>query len=551
MSYNFFGGGKNISVNPDSLLPVTHKTFGPISFLGGDYEDSHGNTAKRSSKHEEQLLKWAQEVMEWVHNNMDYGDTHGNRFNKDDFKKAKIILHREDIKKKYVHFDPDRIIDPAVFVTKNIKKIFDGISNKEKLLHPRITRKEVPDKKPYSNDIDFENTMYKRMADVCHNGQRKLLLTEVQHMIEYLDHKDEEAIVFYVGSAPSNKAYFLHELFPKVKFIFVDPNETRIYIGGFRDDHYNYVDKKIVSYLSCSEINMTYDRKGNKPKMMDHYKVGHIDKRGLTRRIGWKEDEMIEHITSTNYIFYVFEEFMTKEVGDSFGKLINHPKFKDKKILFWSDIRTNYKSQNVDIEDITRVSDLDVIANTAMMYVWLKHMTKDFNGFFKSMLKFRVPYLEDDKIDWKVFEDRFDEARALGEDYPEQIKKSIKEKKPILRWFAGEIYMQAFAASKSAETRLWSDLKDLKSDLIDWDIIEHEELCYYYNALERFTRKFENPHSHKKLGFDHCGDCALEASIWSDYKEKFDKNFDIHNMVYRVSGFTGRPLSRYPHGSNF
>jgi Poly A polymerase regulatory subunit len=53
-----------------------------------------------------------------------------------------------------------------------------------------------------------------------HIGQRKLLMNEVQFLTPITD----KAVVIYAGSAPSNKGAFLASLFPKLRWIFIDPN---------------------------------------------------------------------------------------------------------------------------------------------------------------------------------------------------------------------------------------------------------------------------------------------------------------------------------------
>ena len=476
-----------------------------------------------------------------------YSRTHGKKL--DINKRKNMFKYGDNYKFSFVKWDPNTIIDPKSFLQHHIKLVFNRIKNKDEILQPHIIWNQIPGSLEYTNKKDLSNELYGRMIIVCHNGQRKLMLSEIQHLTHHLDSKNEEAIVFYAGSAPGNKAYIISQLFPKVKFIFIDPNEVRIYVNGQHDDHYNYADEGIFVYMNVLETNNTYDVKGE--RFVKHFKEGIVNKNTLIKELDWEEDEMIDFIVNTDYRFYIFEEFMTPELAGSFRKLIEH--FKDKKILFWSDIRTNYRDTEDNLsEEILHVSDTDVIANTAMTYNWLKIMTKDYDGIsFNSMLKMRVPYLEDKSIEWDVFGNQFEIAKKLGVDYRKLIEESIENKKPILPWFKGTIYMQAWAASKSAENRLWSNLKELQSDLEHWDTIKYEQKCFYYNVIERFTRSFENNSATKTTGMDHCGDCAIEATIWNEYKNKLDPKFNVDEMVLKINDFTGRSLKRYPHGFNF
>jgi hypothetical protein len=63
--------------------------------------------------------------------------------------------------------------------------------------------------------------------------------------------------------------------------------------------------------------------------------------------------------------------------------------------------------------------------------------------------------------------------------------------------------------------------------------------------------KFENPHADRGIGFDHCGDCAIEAKIYSEYKAKHDPDFDVKEAVVNIGRITGRGLLRELHGTNY
>lgn len=55
---------------------------------------------------------------------------------------------------------------------------------------------------------------------VCHWGQRKLLLSEIEFITKYYD---KAKIVVYAGAAPGTHILCLAQLFPKLKFVLVDP----------------------------------------------------------------------------------------------------------------------------------------------------------------------------------------------------------------------------------------------------------------------------------------------------------------------------------------
>ena len=485
---------------------------------------------------------------------------------------------------------------------------FEEVWRKQKdiILKPRILRSLIKNSLPY---LAIEPVKPVAIANKkeCHKGQIKLFITELQHLTAHIKSLDSEGYVIYAGSAPSMKAYVYAKLFPNLKFIFIDPNEFVIYMNSFHNTHYSYPGEDAI-YMSVSKTNMNPNYTMVTQRNVCHYKDPKrvIDKNRIKDACTWDEGSMIDFIKSTNYRFYLFEEYMTKDVAISLNKLIcdNTPIVRDKTgsiggsfdlpvsgggsyikkkreltehemnigffsrkedltpyfyggkqdddspVLFWSDVRTNYKCSSYDTGDTPH--DIDIIANAAMNYVWLKTLTKGFEGDFYSMLKFRLPYLEDDEIEWDAFKTVLAESSELGENYQEEFKK-CKD----MRWFQGDVYIQAFAAHKSAECRLWSNKEQIQSDLVYWPIKEHEDKLFYYNCIERFGCVFENDFADKKIGFDHCGDCAIESRAWSDFADKFykftpeEKRIRIQQWVVNIRMLTGRNLMDYPHGYNF
>jgi len=85
----------------------------------------------------------------------------------------------------------------------------------------------IADDVPFSRVLDHPTAQereYKtREAEaktVCHWGQRKLMLAEMEFLTLYYD---EACTVVYAGAAPGTHMVCLAELFPKLKFVLVDP----------------------------------------------------------------------------------------------------------------------------------------------------------------------------------------------------------------------------------------------------------------------------------------------------------------------------------------
>lgn len=92
-----------------------------------------------------------------------------------------------------------------------IKKFSDDMREP---LKPLVMFSDIKGKLPYS-DKPMKNIKVRSV----HIGQRKLFLNELQLFTRY-----PEGVVIYAGAAPSAHLQLILDLFPKLKFILVDPN---------------------------------------------------------------------------------------------------------------------------------------------------------------------------------------------------------------------------------------------------------------------------------------------------------------------------------------
>ena len=67
----------------------------------------------------------------------------------------------------------------------------------------------------------------RELKSVCHWGQRKLILSEIEFFTEYTS-PWYPALVLYAGAAPGHHILLLSEMFPKLHFILVDPSAFEI-----------------------------------------------------------------------------------------------------------------------------------------------------------------------------------------------------------------------------------------------------------------------------------------------------------------------------------
>ena len=384
-----------------------------------------------------------------------------------------------------------------------------------------------------------------------HIGQRKLFLSEIQHLSAKLKSKDEVAIVVYSGAAPTNKCWMEHIMFPNVKFLLVDPNMFNIYITTYRDSHYLHAaekDNKIVYYgNSKTNYNSSYGLMESACQIKYFNGENEIivpEKYSQSAPLDNKVDEVdhryIKHFLESDNCVFINEKYFTNNTArfcnELFKERQNYPKYKDCKTFYWSDIRTDNGGERDEFPD-----DLDILWNTAMMYNWVKIAEPDY-----AMLKFRTPYLNGESIDFNRHRADFDLCAKLGNDLENVVKTSGN-----FSFFKGEIYHQAWHGRISTETRLWINGEDIKkNNVIIYDSVKYEETLFYYNCIRRTSMLHENKYSNISIKFDHCADCSLESNIWQSY-QKLDTNLNIWFWVNWLSEVTTRPLDRAGHGFLF
>jgi hypothetical protein len=105
--------------------------------------------------------------------------------------------------------------------------------SKLKNKHCYLYAEQQDNELPFSLEIDLNDVAhtapydetYQPLTNV-HMGQRKLLLSEIQLMIEYYKTYGKDStktpLILYIGSAPGIHLPYLHRMFPKLKFVLYD-----------------------------------------------------------------------------------------------------------------------------------------------------------------------------------------------------------------------------------------------------------------------------------------------------------------------------------------
>jgi hypothetical protein len=395
-------------------------------------------------------------------------------------------------------------------------------------------------------DIEQEMSYKKGMPPrpTLHIGQRKLLLSEIQFLTLNLESKNDEAFVVYAGAAPSNHIYLLRELFPNVKFLLVDPNEFLIYMPDRNFN--NYSPGNEVIYLKADPI---YSSGGKKINYFNGKTVEWIDMK--------KADELkpnyLDFIFSDDHRIYLIEDLFTDQLAEDISTIdISIPCF------FFSDIRTNVYSMIDDLREngveetiLKKISrhpgDLDLLWNLSQQFNWVNILS--FNSY---LLKFRAPFFDQDGIEiinilseYEPFSSSFNLSREFGLDL---IEDYVNRR---FRYLDGEVFIQCWMSESSTETKLIGNRTLIK----EFNQVEYENKLFFRNNVTRPYAFHINELALKEFSFDHCGDCSIEASIWTDYFEKNNLKININifrDLLQRVQASSGgRTLKRDGHGDLF
>lgn len=427
-------------------------------------------------------------------------------------------------------------------------RIREDISKNKACLDVPVTSTDI------KNPLTYQDKAPRKPS--LHIGQRKLFNNEFLFITDYLAHLDDAAIIVYAGAAPCNHVWWLHRLFPNIKFVLVDPNEFLIYLSLGQTHHKNYENKytqynaclnpetehcDAIKYLFAGSVNMykagVAGPNGQKSRMITMLdengksiildKDNAEDKKRIAEINSKLTTNLVERIQNSTARIFIIEDYMTLQLS----KLL-------KCDLFISDIRTNLENKIP--------GDLDLIWNMSQQYNWIHYLKPDY-----SMLKFRAPFMRDaDKIEVKSaiekgegpFSADFAESKNLGVDFLGDYFRGD------FKYFEGGTYLQSWAGSNSSESRL---ITARDAPIVKYDIAHYENCLFQWN-IERAFYCFKNPFALKTWGFDHCGDCALEAYGLNYYMCKYDTIIDLNEWLIEMKIATGgRDLKKHGHGFLF
>ncbi len=349
-------------------------------------------------------------------------------------------------------------------------------------------------------------------------------LDDIPHELPY----SSDAHIFRTSTHIGQRKLFDSELQFFTNYIRPDEEATCIYAGAAPSNHTGFLSQLFPNIKFILIDPNKFDIFGARPHIFDHTRMS--------------AQLMIDDAYDGREKIYIINDLMTMDIAHAVAQHTG-------RTFFISDIRTN-------LADGMREPDVtDILWNLSQQYNWISVMKPA-----QSMLKFRHPfYIEDPAIfARKSKESPYAEDFAMSKEFG--IDFAVGREAKSLTYFAGTVYLQTYPGQSSTETRLVTDGKALQNY---GGPETYENKLFYYNSIRRCYGHHKNPNADKKLGFDHCNDCALENLLWSNYIEKYNvaaKAYAKANghtaprvklFVEALSKNTKRPLIREHHGTFF
>ena len=407
--------------------------------------------------------------------------------------------------------------------------------------------------KSLKNVLEYTNK-YNIYSINCHLGQRKLALTEIEFYNKCVNLNNINNIIIYAGSASCEHLPVILHMFPKLKFLLIDPNYHSI------DVDYKYVYQDINTISKSNHTTFKTQLKSKNKKRSRHlynttkelyntkfiyddtqtYNVidiadlPHINKMKSFKKLfqNYQKNIFDIMVESTNRVF-IIQDYMNIPLTLHLKQYIKKSKHV-LKIYFMSDIRSVLIPK-------FGASDIDILHNSALQIIYLKELNPIY-----SMLKFRPPffmqYVEITKLhnnNYEYMEHVKDVFDYVIKNYSINIVDNFLNKK--FEYFKNDfIYVQPWAPPVSTESRLFVSQNNISKPFMNYDNIEWENKFYYFKFIRLFKYYpffYEKLKKYPELHYDGCQDCSREIMILVDYiiqDQNKDKDYDFDKLLNKL-----------------
>jgi hypothetical protein len=375
----------------------------------------------------------------------------------------------------------------------------------------------------------------------CHAGQRKLLLSEIE-FLSTCGGRDAEGLTIYVGSAPCEKLPVLLDLFPRRRFLLIDPNfhtftvpkGTVMYVYQAVDRISSDTLRKLRGDLRLAErsrpsvedrkraenaalnVKPTIYRQSETRANMSDDSAAHKAEmhRVEAEFVATHHKTMVGDLLNGVARVFIIQDYMTEALCRLIRASIEAAG--NPHVLFISDLRTNlFGSAPV---------DLDFMWNDAIQLIFLRLLRPTW-----SMLKFHPPYM-----DYKTSDPLIAEMTAGSKKHPmyDAIRTDLKTAADLgldfladyarhdgrYRYIASTtIWLQAWAPTASSEARLVIANADLDAPFMIYDAAEWDDKFTYNKYMRNYAYYGAFGGGRPGDATDGCFDCCLEALILLNY----------------------------------
>lgn len=336
-------------------------------------------------------------------------------------------------------------------------------------------------------------TEYNKFVNI---PDRKHIVSGLAHLISgfYKWNPLSQAVVVYAGSANNRTLWQITQLIENAKFICFDPKLADIFIGAHGKNHWNEYDNPAnnIVYMSINTSN-TPDEFDIRPVTYfdGQYQVGLLNKNSeendgvltsITNLSESQYEKYGEYIAMSTKRIFVFEEELTPASAKVLEAILSNESTKN------TDSNRGYN--RVYPEDYTLNQDATL---------WVDGLSASVTMEIAKILK----------PGWL--------RHICGTDTRLDVDK----------YFDYEVHLMPWSDRNGIEYELYSFPRIAKLTPIDQTHIR--DYIFYHNMVDRVSFHI-NTLADSDIGFDCCGDCALESRITNDIKNVFS-NQSRKNMT--------------------
>lgn len=403
----------------------------------------------------------------------------------------------------------------------------------------------------------------------CHLGQRKLLLTEIEFYSKFSNHLDN-TLVIYAGSASSEHHPIISKLFPKLKFILIDPNFHSLGSDIISNTDYEYIYQNLdvidpsnaslfkkhlsstsprhkllnISSNSLLNVKFLFDKTNNLYPVLHDISIQKTNPSLYKNIISFQKSfytnhsmDLIQTIMDHDKSIFIIQDYFSQNLAAKIKSSIDQFNSSQSPLnmIFLTDIRTSLFDGNLSFP-----SDIDILWNSALQIIFLKILQPDW-----SMLKFRTPFFYN--VDSKKIQNFINNFS----DYPNNkntisplhssfyqdflfVKNSYNldllsnfNNHRFFYFNSSNIYLQPWAPISSSESRLFVSLSNINDNFVLYDHHIWENKFMYFTLLRNYKihSLFDNFIINQSTShYNRCYDCSRELFILGQYfLLKYDK----------------------------